>query len=231
MRFPLIAFAIASATLPLVADTVVLDYSIAYAGDAKPSGEAPWLRATLSDVKGDLGTAVLLTFEASGLRSDEFVSSWAFNFRESIDPGSIRITETDRTKFEGKPDPQLGRQDGIRAGGGYRFDLDMNFPTSQAERFGVGSTYTVRLEREGGLSIYDLLVNTTSRGYGDSLSVAHIQSLDNGGSVWVSAGDRFSANPETSGLVAVPEPSTWAAGVAVAGLAGGAFLRQRRARR
>ena len=227
MNKSIVAGLLFAAGTSVVADVAVLDYSIAYSGDNKPSGELPWLRATLTDDKGELGAAVLLTFEATGLRGREFVSTWAFSLRESIDPGAIRISEVDRSRFDGKPDPELRRQDDVRGAGGYRFDFDLNLPTSESERFGEGSSYTIRLEREGGLSIYDLLVTASSRGYGDSVSVAHVQGLDSGGSVWISAGGRFSV-PTGEAVAAVPEASTWAAGAALGGLVGASLLRRPR---
>ncbi len=211
----------------MAAETVTIEYSLVYSGDETPAGDRPWLTATFTDTKGDSAEAVLLTLDASGLKDQEFVSSFFFNFRESIDPGSVRISEVSRENFTGRVDFNQGRQDDQNAGGGFRFDLDVNLPNSRRDRLGAGGVYSILLEREGGLSIYDLLVETLSEGKDESISVAHVQSLAGGGSAWITAGSGFSVDPG-GGRAAVPEPSTWAAGVVMVGLVVFPLWRRRR---
>jgi len=211
----------------IAADTVTIEYSLVYSGDEKPAGDNPWLTATFSDTKGDSAEAVLLTLDATGLRNEEFVSAFFFNFRESIDPGSVRISEVSRENFRGRADFRLDEQDDQNAGGGFRFDLEVDLPSSRRDRLGAGGVYSVLLEREGGLSIYDLLVETLSEDKDESISVAHVQSLARGGSAWISAGTTFSVD-SGSGGAAVPETSTWAAGVVMAGLVVFPLWRRRR---
>ena len=215
------------ATSGLLADIASIEYSVVYSGDSKPLGEPPWLTARFEDVKGDLGESVLVTLDVTGLVDKEFVSSFFFNFRESIDPGSVRISEVSRENFRGRADFRLDEQDDQNAGGGFRFDLEVDLPSSRRDRLGAGGVYSVLLEREGGLSIYDLLVETLSEDKDESISVAHVQSLARGGSAWISAGTTFSVD-SGSGGAAVPETSTWAAGVVMAGLVVFPLWRRRR---
>ncbi len=198
----------------LLADIASIEYSIVYSGDSKPMGEPPWLTARFEDVKGDLGEAVMVTLNVTGLVDKEFVSSFFFNFRESIDPGSVRISDVVAGNFRGEPEFRIGRQDDQNAGGGYRFDLEVDLPTSRRERMGDESQLSFLLQREGGIGIYDLLVTTLSENKEESLSVAHIQSLADGSSVWVTSGSRFSSEPGT----AVPEPATTGATAVLGGL-------------
>lgn len=208
----------AAAAISLAADQAVLDYSIAYTGGT-PAAPAPWLRATLIDTTYNSSDSVFLRIEAIGLSGSEFVSTWAFNLTSSIDPGTVSFTEVSRQNYLGSSVPQAGSQNRVNGGGGFKLDFDLNLPTSQGSRFGAGSVLTYRLDRAGGLNIYDLLVAATSGGNGSSMSVAHIQALDGGDSVWVSAGDSFTATP-------VPEPSTYAAGVAMAAIGAWTARRQ-----
>jgi MYXO-CTERM domain-containing protein len=211
----------------MAADTVTIEYSIVYSGDEKPMGDNPWLTATFTDTQGDSAEAVLLTLNAAGLRNGEFVSALFFNFRESIDPGSVRISEVSRENFLGRADFRLDGQDEQNAGGGFRFDLGVDLPSTRQDRLGAGGVYSVLLERQGGLRIYDLLVETLSEDKDESISVAHVQSLAQGGSAWISAGTTFSVE-SGSGGAAVPESSTWAAGAVVAGLVAFPLWRRRR---
>jgi len=207
-----------------LADIASIEYSIVYSGDSKPMGEPPWLTARFEDVKGDLGEAVMVTLDVTGLVDKEFVSSFFFNFRESIDPGSVRISDVVAGNFKGEPEFRIGRQDDQNAGGGYRFDLEVDLPTSRRERMGEGSQLSFLLQREGGIGIYDLLVTTLSESREESLSVAHIQSLADGSSVWVTSGSRFSLEPGT----AVPEPATTGAMAVLGGLLVWSRLRRRK---
>lgn len=202
------------ASTGLLADVASIEYSIVYSGDSKPMGEQPWLTARFEDVKGDLGASVLVTLDVTGLVDREFVSSFYFNLRESIDPGSVRISDVATRNFVGEPDFRIDDQDDQNAGGGFRFDLEVDLPTSRRERMGEGSQLSFVLQREGGIGIYDLLVTTLSEGKEESLSVAHIQALADGSSVWVTSGSRFSLEPGS----AVPEPATTGAAVIVGGL-------------
>lgn len=213
------SFVIISALAALVsasslrADTASIEYSIVYSGDSKPAGDPPWLTALFEDVKAESGAAVRVTLDVTGLVDKEFVSSFYFNFRESIDPGSVKVSDVLTDNFRGDPDFRLDGQNDQNAGGGYRFDFEVDLPTSRRERMGANSSLSFVLQREGGINIYDLLVSTLSEGKDESLSVAHIQSLADGSSVWVTAGNRYSLD---SGSAPVPEPGTVGA-VAVAG--------------
>lgn len=211
------------ATTGLLADVASIEYSIVYSGDSKPMGEPPWLTARFEDVKGDLGASVLVTLDVTGLVDKEFVSSFYFNLRESIDPGSVRISDVVARNFDGKPEFRLDDQDDQNAGGGYRFDLEVDLPTSRRERMGEGSQLSFLIQREGGIGIYDLLVTTLSESKEESLSVAHIQSLADGGSVWVTSGSRFSLEPGS----AVPEPATTGAMAVLGGLLVWSQMRRR----
>ena len=209
----------------VVADSVTIQYSLVYSGTQSPIGVNPWLTATLADMSVGGEDAVLLTLDASGLSNQEFASSFFFNFRESIDPGTVQISEVSRQNFTGQPTFSLASQNSQIAGGGYLFDLKVALPFPVNARFGSGSVYSVRLERAGGLNIYDLLVETVSQGYGGAVSVVHVQSLSDGSSAWISPG---STVPPGIGGAEVPEPSTWAAGVAMAGLVVFPLWRRRR---
>jgi hypothetical protein len=211
------------ATTGLLADVASIQYSLVYSGDSKPMGEPPWLTARFEDVKGDLGESVRVTLDVTGLVNREFVSSFYFNLRETIDPGSVRISDVVARNFNGEPEFQLDDQDDQNAGGGYRFDLEVDLPTSRGERAEDGSQVSFVLQREGGIGIYDLLVTTLSSGKDESLSVAHIQALADGSSVWVTSGSRFSLEPGS----AVPEPATTGAMAVLGGLLAWSQMRRR----
>jgi hypothetical protein len=104
----------------------------------------------------------------------------------------------------GEPEFRFDRQDDRNAGGGFRFDLEVDPPLSCRERKGKGSRLSVLLQREGGIGIYDFLVSNLSENRDESLSVAHIQSLSDGSCVWVTSGFRFFHDSST----AVPETAT-----------------------
>ncbi len=211
------------ATTGLLADVASIQYSLVYSGDSKPMGEPPWLTARFEDVKGDLGESVRVTLDVTGLVNREFVSSFYFNLRETIDPGSVRISDVVARNFNGEPEFQLDDQDDQNAGGGYRFDLEVDLPTSSGERAEDGSQVSFVLQREGGIGIYDLLVTTLSSGKDEALSVAHIQALADGSSVWVTSGSRFSLEPGS----AVPEPATTGAMAVLGGLLAWSQMRRR----
>lgn len=210
-----------------MADSVSIQYSTVYSGNEAPAGSSAWLSTILTDTQGQSSNAVLLTVDASGLVGSEFVSGFYFNLAQAINPGSIRFSEVSRQNFVGNVNFFQGQQDDQNAGGGFRFDLGLAFPTQGGQRLGAGGVYSILLERDGGLSIYDLLVETQSTGYGNSLSVAHVQSLWDGSSAWITAGTSFSTVPGTGGAV-VPEPSTWAAAAVMAGLVVFPVWRRRR---
>lgn len=214
------ATAVASAAFAsfATADTVSIEYSLPYSGATTPAGARPWLTATFEDTKGEFGEAVLVTLSTSGLTNQEYLSSVFFNFRESIDPGSVRVSDVSRENFLGTADFRLGRQDDQNAGGGYRFDLEVDLPNSGRERLAGSGVYAFLLETERGLNIYDLLVTTLSDSKEESLSVAHVQALSDGSSVWISAGSKFGDVPAV-GAIEVPEPSTYGAAVVSAGMA------------
>lgn len=196
-----------------MADSASIAYSTVYAGTSTPGGPPPWLNALFEDIRGGSDSAVRVTFDVSGLVSREYVSSFYFNFRESINPGSVTVTDVATSNFSGTPTFVLGQQNDQNAGSGYRFDFEVDLPTAQTDRMTDGSRVSFVLNRSGGINIYDLLVTTLSNSQEASLSVAHILALADGSSVWVSAGDRYSLNP---GTTPVPEPGTVGA-VAVAG--------------
>jgi hypothetical protein len=84
----------------LFADTALIECSVVDSGDAKPIGEPSWLTVRFADGKGHLGASVLGTLDVSRRVDKELVSSF-FDFPESIDPSSVRISDVVGTKLPG----------------------------------------------------------------------------------------------------------------------------------
>jgi hypothetical protein len=206
-----------------LADTQTLSYSIIASGST-PGGAAPYLTATFTDVaNGD----VQLTLNATGLVGTEFVTTWAFNVTSTIDPSDLSFLETGRSGYSGSTLPQAvnqNDQNGGPGGASMRFDFNMNLDNSPpGDRFSVGDSITYVISAPVNLSIYDFLVGASAS---PVISRAHIQGINTpsvqGGSAWVQPS--YDAN----NIPPIPEPSTYAAGVAIAAMGYGAWRRARR---
>lgn len=144
-----------------------------YSGTS-PTGPAPWLIATFQDAGAN---TVSLTLNASGLRADEFVSSWYFNIAPGFGEAILPNPDTGAFNYGGQ----------YSAGSAQGFDIQFVFPTSNANRFGAGDSITYSLQGEGlDESDFNYLNNN---GLGLYYSAAHVQSIGlNGESGWIATG-------------------------------------------
>jgi hypothetical protein len=166
------------------ADSITLDLNYQFNGEQPPVGDPPpWLRATFWD---DTNGGVLLTMEYINLTADEWVKEWYFNFDDAKNVDNLIFTHQSGINASINTNtPQL------KAGGGGVFDFKFQFPTMEADRFGIGSTSVYLMTGIDGLNAYDFdCLNDLKGGQGVFASAAHI-----GGNGWI-------------GTTPVPEPAT-----------------------
>jgi hypothetical protein len=126
----------------------------------------------------------------------EYVSKWLFNFTSDKDVEALVFTVISGTQADVSTD-----SDGINAGGGVQLEINLSFPTKEADRFGSGMITQIWISGIDDLAVEDFLYYYTTAEGEEYLSVAHIQSIgtDDDDSAWV-AGHT---------VTSVPEPSTW----------------------
>lgn len=185
--------------IPTFAPGAVYLYNIGstYSGTS-PSGAAPWLTATFTDV----GTnQVQLDMKSGGLTGNEFVGAWYFNFSP--------VGNLNNLNFSRLTSPNPGTTivtkslDNLSAGGGGRFDIVFDFPESVPDgRFtsGLTTSYLIGSVSSLDASMFNFL-SSPQGGNGTWMTAAHIQAIGKhaNDSGWIGA------NANTS----VPEPGTY----------------------
>lgn len=171
--------------------SLVFNLGSVITGDS-PSGTAPWLRATFTQVDS---THVDLLLETLHLTGNENVKDWAFNLNPALNVASLSAEETSRVGSF-KPESVI-LSDKVSGYGGFKFDFDFDFDEGgdTALTFSQGDSVTMRLYRESGLSISDFNYAVTHDGRA-FYTGAHVQNTP---------------GPQKSGHVGavVPEPSTY----------------------
>ena len=177
------------------AAAITYNYGLVVTG-ATPSGPAPWLTATVTDVLG--GVSIKLT-AANTLGVGEFISKVYFNI--------FGFTPTGANSFfnsgpMGAPSFSAPPPNAPGPAGGNEFTLIVGFPTPNSppgNRFAAGEVADLTLL---GVTTADFLAN--SKGF---TTVAHFQGLPNNDSGWVVNGG---PGPGGGGGNEVPEPTTLA---------------------
>lgn len=201
---------LAAAALGLVTHSanavLVFNLGTVITGDS-PSGSAPWLRATFTQVDG---THVDLLLETLQLTGNENVKDWAFN-TTFADVSTLSAVERSRVGLF-KPEPIM-LDTSVNTPGGFSFDFDFDFQSGgQLDKtFSQGDSVTMRLYRASGLSEADFNITAPYNSnnpnqppvLGPFLSGAHIQNT---------------SGAEGSGTIGavVPEPSTYFAAALLA---------------
>lgn len=194
------------------ADTITFNMNTVYSGGT-PSGSAPWATATISDT----GTNTVTLTMDNLLSSPQFISDWYFNL-DPAEVGSVTGSDFNYKSGFAANSTQVG-EDGFKADGGGYYDIDINWLTSQGNRF-VGGDKAVYTITASGLDAQDFLyLSTQSGGHGTHYSAIHVQGIPPcGDSAWVG-----------SDKANVPEPGTMALfgmGLALAGAL--SFVRRKR---
>jgi hypothetical protein len=194
----------AVAAVPVYADSLtqgdlLFGLDKVYTGSATPQGTPPWLTATFQNLGPN---SVQLTLQSSGLTSgsNEYVSSWFFNFNPASEVLGLSITP----QSEIAADPIIKATDGVKAGGDLSFDIQFSFAASSFNA-GKTSTYlissTLPSEPVDALSFSFMSTNPT--GLTNYYSAANIQGVNS----WIAAATAQTPGPGP-GPKPVPEPAT-----------------------
>jgi hypothetical protein len=197
---------------PSAADTI-FELNKEFSGATQPSGTAPWLRATFTTTGVN---EVTLTLESLLQGSGEYVGEWDFNLNTLLDPTKLVFTPV-----SGKTNATISTGvDAFKADGDGLYDIKLDFPQKQADRWGFGDTAVYKISLTGGNLVdtdFDFL-SAPDGGHGPFLTAAHVQGIGDDGqfSGWIT-------------VVEAPEPASMAiAGMGIVGFAGYFGLRRKR---
>jgi hypothetical protein len=192
------------------ADTLTFNYNAAYTDSYTPGGDAPWMRATFTQIDA---STVRLEVDSLSLQKGEFVTTWGFNLDPNIDPATLKFSLVSAVNYNGNTTVETSGQDSVKAGGDQRLDFDLAFSTGQ-NIWQEGSTniYTITRSSSLPLSANDFNWQTVNKNLQIDSS-AHVQGLANGNSAWLYPSAIYSSSTQ-----AVPEASTAVVLVFLAGV-------------
>jgi hypothetical protein len=175
----------------VAAQALTFDLNYAFSGSS-PAGSAPWLTATFTDVGTDTVSLIL----QGHLSASEFVSEWSFNISNTL---LLPLTFTFDTTSTGPAASSISQTaNSLQADGDGKFDIQLNFPTSAANRFNDSESVKYTIIGIGLSASLFNDVSATGGGNGIYHSAAHVQAIDaSPNSGWI--GDK---------TVGVPEPGT-----------------------
>jgi hypothetical protein len=196
----------------------IVDLDTEYSGATPPSGPAPWVTATFSNIGGG-GVELQIALNLTG---SEFLSRFAFNLDPALDPDLYPVTH-----FSG--DMPVGIDSGINCctvAAGSSFDYELEYDNSPpVNRFQGTETSVLHIGAgDPSVTIEDFMFTSVNGAAGKTgfYAAAHIQGIGTSGNAsgWITGDPR---PPQ-----AIPEPGS----IALLGTAlVGAFfhLRNRRA--
>jgi hypothetical protein len=212
------------------ADTLTFDYGTEVTGGDDPSGTAPWLTATFDD--GGAAGSVDLELEANLQAETEFFSKVLFNLDPALNnllgPPAPELSITPQNPQADVVTPNVGL-DGNSGGGGFLFDIELAFPTSNnSDRFENGDVAEFLFEGPDLVAgSFDTPASHNSPNQEGYLSMAHAQGIPingegSGGSGWIVPGNGNGNPGNGNGDHEVPVPAPlalMAAGLLIPGLA------------
>ena len=169
------------------ATIISFDLSVEFSGATPPVGAIPWLKAVFDD--GDTSGSVNMKLSTPNLTANEFVSEWSFNLDPALSPGSLVFSAPTKTGSFTSPSISTG-VDAFKADGDGYFDIKLGFATGggTSERFGVGDAveYTITGIPSLTSASFDFL-SAPGGGHGPYPTAAHVQSIGEDDSGWVTA--------------------------------------------
>jgi len=209
------------------ASTVTYDFNTEFSGGQAPAGPSPWIIATFTDLTGGAHAgSVQLTISTAATIAAASISEIDFN----IDPaltgqlgagtgtGNLQFTSGNGGAGTISASTITAREDGFKADGDGRYDIQLMYPTGGGFNKSMTSTYYITDSKATISALSFFFLSTSSGGHGPFYSAAHVQNTTgagSGGSGWVAP------------VAAVPLPA--AAWLLISGLCGvGTFARKKR---
>jgi hypothetical protein len=209
-RVVLVTVAVLSVALQASADFVInLNYE--FSGASSPSGTAPWLRATFTDLGGADAGKVSLKLDSLLQDSDEFANLWFFNFNNNSQVAGLTFTQTASSGNFAAPAILRATSNSdasLKADGDGYFDFGFDFANGggQNQRFGASDSVTFKISAAFALSAADFnLFSAPGGGNGSYRSAAHVQGIGSnaGGSGWIGEDGPDQGVPEAGSTLAM----------------------------
>jgi hypothetical protein len=208
----LTAFLVASPVMPASANTVTFDLDTLFGGSSTPTGSAPWITATFTDVGKN---RVRLTLRAVDLSGHEFIGKDGFLFELLTLPKNLQALFL--SGRHGNFSFDLKRR--FRAHGEGQFDAMLSF--FPGTRLTPSHTTSVWVLSGKGLSTSDILANSNTSGV--LLAASFMQGIGKPHPNGLRSAAWISQNSQTS---PVPLPSSvWLLAGALVGIG---FLSRRK---